>query len=123
MFDIEPVTCEKLTLSAHHGRVKLAGSIEIPNPNKVMQPFLKKVHELMVHYHLKAVEVDLSELTFINSCGVKELVAWILSQDELDNEQKYQITFLCNPDFSWQELTITSVVWLNPDQIKMKMIR
>ncbi len=123
MFDMEPTTYEKLTLSVQAGRVKLAGSIEMPNPNEVMQPFFSKIHDLMVSHQYKALEVDLSELTFLNSCGVKEIVAWILKQDELDMEQKYQITFLCNPNYSWQELTITSVVWLNPSQIKMKMIR
>lgn len=122
MLDIKPVQSGRITLSAKNNTVILAGSIDVANPNEIMQPFFNAIHEAVLNDGLKEVQVDIRELTFLNSCGIKEIVAWILRQDELTEDKKYKIVFLCSSNYSWQELTIASIIWLNPHQVKMERI-
>ncbi len=104
------------------GNVIIAGNVEVADPGKIMGPFFKEVHQNILENNMKGVKVDITNLTFLNSSGIKEFVDWVIKLEDLSDDQRYKITFLCNPDLIWQESSISTIELLNSDYISKEGI-
>jgi hypothetical protein len=100
----------------------ISGSIDNRNPGKFLNPYFSKLHEEIVNSGKKEVKVDLTKLTFLNSSGIKEFVEWIMKIDSLQDNRKYNITFLTNSELLWQESSISTLVYLNPMLLKKVVV-
>ena len=56
----------------------MSGSIEVRDPGEVFNPYWKSLDETLRAEGIKQVELDLSELDFMNSSGILTLVRWII---------------------------------------------
>ncbi|OHD05401.1 MAG: hypothetical protein A2086_13655 [Spirochaetes bacterium GWD1_27_9] len=105
-------------LKAEGDTIFINGNIDCQGPGKFMNPFFSDVHNDILKNSMKNVKLDIRKLTFLNSSGIKELVEWIMKLDILSDAQKYTITILTNPEFMWQESSISTLVYLNTNYVK-----
>jgi hypothetical protein len=101
--------------------VTISGSIDCLDPGTFMSPFLNDAHEYVLKEEMNSVSVDILNLNFLNSSGIKEFVNWIMKLEFLEEEKKYEIKFLCNHEYLWQEPSIRTLAFLNPDYVKMEL--
>lgn len=119
---VEPVNHGGICLEFTGNRVVLKGMLDDENPGVFMEPFIDKVHDSIIEQGLKSITIDITELAYLNSSAIKEIVYWVLKQKNLTDQEVYTITFLCNSQFLWQESSISTIIFLNPDYIKKEII-
>lgn len=105
-------------LKIENNIIYMSGNIDCQKPRYFMEPFFSKAHKYFIDNGIKKVTVDITDLKFLNSSGIRELVDWVMKLSELPEKQKYLITFLCNPDYLWQESSITTIAFLDSEHIK-----
>jgi hypothetical protein len=103
--------------------VIISGSINHPKPNIFMEPFLQEVHDNILAKAIKAVDVDITDLQFLNSSGIREFVDWVMKLNELEEEKKYTIKFLCNAEHKWQDSSLSTVTFLNPEYTSKVVVK
>lgn len=116
--NIKPVKTDKILMEMRDKSVYLSGTVLVEQPAKFMEPFFIDVHEAILDEGISEIKIDLRDLKFLNSSGIKEIVKWILKVDALPDETQYSLMFLYNPETLWQESFISSIVNLNPEIIK-----
>lgn len=94
------------------------GSIDCPAPGTFLNPFFKDLNKQIVSSAMKAVKVDLTNLNFLNSSGIKEFVDWVMGLSALSEAEQYTIEIVTNPDQIWQESSISTLVYLNTKLVK-----
>ena len=100
----------------------IAGSIDNRDPGKYLNPYFSQLHNDIVDSGIKEIKVDLTQLTFLNSSGIKEFVEWIMKIEQLQENKQYNLVFLTNSELLWQESSISTLVYLNPDILKKIVI-
>jgi hypothetical protein len=119
------------TVQAAGGRVRLrvdgdtiymAGEIDQLSPRDFMAGFFEIVHNMALGESLPLVRVDVTELLFLNSSGIKEFLSWILRRNRIPAEKKYKINFLFDPTVSWQPVTLPRLRDLDPDGIVLTAV-
>jgi hypothetical protein len=101
--------------------INISGSIDCLDPGAFMSPFLNEAHEFILEKLMKEVKVDIVKLNFLNSSGIKEFVEWIMKLEFLPEDQRYSIVFICNHEYLWQEPSIRTLAFLNPECVKMEL--
>lgn len=107
----------KVSLRVEGDTVFLAGEIDQLSPRDFMAGFLEVVHNMALSESLAEVKVDVTQLVFLNSAGIKEFLSWILRRNRLPPEKKYQINFIFDPGVTWQPVTLPRLRDLDPNRI------
>ena len=107
----------KVSLRVDGETVFVAGEIDQLSPRDFMAGFLEIVHNMALGEELGEVKVDITQLTFLNSSGIKEFLSWILRRNRIAPEKKYRINFLFDPTVSWQPITLPRLRDLDPEGI------
>ena len=96
----------KISLRVDGDTVFIAGEIDQLSPRDFMAGFLEIVHNMALGEGLGEVKVNVTELAFLNSSGIKEFLSWILRRNRIPPEKKYKINFLFDPAVAWQPITL-----------------
>jgi hypothetical protein len=107
----------KVRLRVEGDTIYVAGEIDQLSPRDFMAGFLEIVHNMALGEKLALVRVDVTELAFLNSSGIKEFLSWILRRNRIPPEKKYRINFLFDPTVSWQPITLPRLRDLDPEGI------
>ena len=102
--------------------VKFSGVIDHVNPGEFLDPLLLQIHEAAIGQQVAQVSADFSELSFLNSSGIKSFVKWIMNQLQLDAAQRYRIQFLYSPAVTWQQSSLKALVVLSRGTISLNPI-
>ncbi len=97
--------------------VVITGSTKTSYPSTIMTPFFEELHGKLLEAGEKSIKIDIRQLGFLNSAGIKEIVNWILKLEKIPEIKKYKIIFVYDPEISWQESFVSSMVYLNKDMI------
>jgi anti-anti-sigma factor len=76
--------------------------------------FFDRLHSELCRTRAPRVLIDLRELRFISSSGIKVLATWIFSIAKLEPRDRYRVTFLTNPNLGWQRPTLEAFQSLAP---------
>ncbi len=116
-----PVTTEGFTLSfAADGEqvvVLLRGVVDIENPDELILPALLKLDSELNKNSVPGVSFDIRELEFINSSGIKAFLQMIMKNVSRPDSGQYRISFLHNPEKTFQKKSFTSITFLAPDLV------
>jgi len=112
----------KVRLRVEGDTIYVAGEIDQLSPRDFMAGFLEIVHNMALGESLPLVRVDVTELAFLNSSGIKEFLSWILRRNRIPPEKKYKINFLFDPSVSWQPVTLPRLRDLDPDGITLTAV-
>lgn len=121
-FAVRPVFLDNFSIDIKNDIIVMKGSLFSQNSEEIMEPFIDAFHDEAVAKGVKQITVDIVELTFLNSSGIKVLAAWISNVDILSEEQRYQILFRCNSAHLWQETSITTLALLSPEVVKKEFV-
>jgi hypothetical protein len=116
--EVKNLKVEGADIFFNNDTLLISGSIDGRDPGKFLNPYFTRLHEAIINSGIKEINVDLTKLTFLNSSGIKEFVEWIMKIESLNENKKYNITFLTNSDLLWQESSISTLVYLNPILLK-----
>ena len=97
--------------------VLFSGKINMKNPGEIFNPYLDQLHQKVVEVGIKDVNADFTNLSFLNSSGLKTLIRWIMQIARLDATKKYKIKILYTNKYSWQETSLTTFSSLVPDLV------
>jgi hypothetical protein len=112
----------KVSLRVDGDTVFVAGEIDQLSPRDFMASFLEIVHNMALGEGLVEVKVDVTELSYLNSSGIKEFLSWILRRNRIPPEKKYRLNFLFDPAVTWQPITLPRLRDLDPDGIVLTPI-
>ncbi len=124
--EIEPLELERVKLSVDDEndgvRVVLSGMIDMRDPSVEILPYLLRLHEEVMKNDIKYITADFSDLTFMNSSGIKSIISWIMKLNDIPEEKRYIINIIHNPEITWQESSIQVMQQLFPELIVVKKV-
>ncbi|MBN2532769.1 MAG: hypothetical protein JXB88_07760 [Spirochaetales bacterium] len=112
---IDPVIKGGMELKAEGTTVYISGCVNHPSPGMFIEPFITEVHNKILEKKIKEIVVNITDLRFLNSAGIRELVDWVMKLSALEEGKKYKIKFLCSSEYQWQESSMTTLVYLSPE--------
>ena len=97
-------------------RVVVSGAVEMRDPGDVLNPYWNAVDEQARERSLRRVELDLRDVSFMNSSGILTLVRWItkLKGIQLKGEPVYQLVLEYDRNVTWQRTSIPTLAKLAP---------
>ena len=111
--EVKPVSESGIEMKAEGNVISFSGSINHPRPQVFMEPFIEEVHDSILKNNIKEVDLNITQLRFLNSSGIREIVDWVLKMSKLPEDQKYKINFICSREHKWQESSISTLIYLN----------
>lgn len=115
--NIAPVSKSGIDMKVSGTTVYFSGSINHPRPGEFMEPFIQSVHDTIVRNGIAEIRVDITQLRFLNSAGIRELVDWVMKMSSLPDSQKYRIQFVCSAEHKWQESSMSTLIYLNAEYL------
>jgi hypothetical protein len=122
--NIEPIVEERIKIDvsdvAGGLAIKFAGDIDMEDPGIILDPLFDKVHDGMISLNLKEVRADFTDLSFLNSSGIKSVAKWIMKLSDLSSDAKYLIKIIHNKDITWQVTSLPTLTFLVPGGVKIE---
>lgn len=82
--------------------------------------FLTAAHECATSYLASRVVVDVTELKFINSSCLKNVVSWLITVKNDAKNRQYHIVFWLNPKATWQDRSFTAMACMCADLVTLE---
>ena len=100
--------------------LKFSGAIDHPNPGEFLDPILEKLHDQVLEKKIPKVDADFTNLSFLNSSGIKSLIKWIMKQVELPKERRYPINMIYSGKVTWQQTSLRAITYLAKDIVTIE---
>jgi hypothetical protein len=115
---MQPLSAEGISITPHAGegglRVKVSGAVEMRDPGDLLNPYWTGLDEEVRARGIKRVEVDLRDVSFMNSSGILTLVRWITKAKAHAPEAAYQLVLQYDRNVTWQRTSIPTLAKLAP---------
>jgi hypothetical protein len=95
-------------------RISVSGAIEMREPGELLNPFWNSIDEDARGRGIRRVELDLRDLSFMNSSGILTLVRWITKVRGHAPDGAYQLVLLYDRNVTWQRTSIPTLAKLAP---------
>ena len=95
--------------------VRMSGAVEMRDPGELLTPYWNKLDEITRERALRRVEVDMRDLSFMNSSGILTLVRWITKAKGHPKENAYRLVLQYDRNVTWQRTSIPTLAKLAPD--------
>lgn len=125
-FNIEPLHFENAIASLENNNdgltLVLSGDIDMRDTSLELLPYLLEIHNALILNNIKDIRLNLINLNFMNSNGIKTLINWIMKLTEMPDDKQYKIIITANNNIAWQESTLPVLQKLFPDFIIVELI-
>ncbi len=115
---LAPLTAEGLSIvpAVHDTKMRLtmSGTVEMRDPGEMLNPFWSRIDMEARNRSLQSVEVDLQDLSFMNSSGILTLVRWIT---KLKASAAYRLVIRYDRNVTWQRSSIPTLAKLAPNVV------
>ena len=98
-------------------QVKVTGAVEMREPGDVLNPYWAAMDEEAVRHRIKRVEVDLRDLSFMNSSGILTLVRWITRAKAHPPVAGYTLVLKYDRNVTWQRTSVPTLAKLAPNVV------
>jgi hypothetical protein len=88
--------------------VRLKGTITKKEPAADLDSFFKTIHRTAISERTTQVNVDVSELTFVNSSAIRLFVDWA-TWVKNESTHRYKLRFLTSRHITWQKTSFTAL--------------
>jgi hypothetical protein len=99
-------------------RVRCWGVLEVPNATVEVQSRLLALHEAALAARIPLVELDVSDVEYMNSSGLKSFMAWFLAAANTRGGA-YAIRVGYDPARRWQQISLRPMERLAPDTVRL----
>lgn len=121
-FQMDKMEKDGVKLEYKDAILYISGIITSQKPGEFLDPYFTDFNEKAAKSGLKEITVDIRELSYLNSAGIRSLVDWILAMEELPADKKYKINILCSSQHQWQKTSINSLTFLSPSLVTKKEV-
>lgn len=97
--------------------IRFQGSVDDADPSVFLDPTLEQIHAQILENRLTEVDADFTDMTILNSSGIKCLIKWIVKQTGLAEDQQYKIRFLYSSRVTWQQTSLKALTYLAPKTV------
>ncbi len=102
-------------------RISLGGTITVRSPEADLQPFIKKLHEAALADALSELEIDVSQLEFVNSSAIRVLIDWTTwAKSAAASNTGYKLVFTINRGTTWQRTSFVALQALAANVIEVR---
>ena len=116
--ELQPLSMEGLQVVPSMGddavRIKMTGAVEMRDPGEVLTPYWNGVDDEARRLAVKRVEVDMRDLSFMNSSGILTLVRWITKAKA---QGGYQLVLQYDRNVTWQRTSVPTLAKLAPSLV------
>lgn len=102
--------------------VSFIGEIELFNPEILLDPFIYSMHRYILYKKIKNIVIDLGELIYCNSSGIRCFMKWISLDYNLPPESRYSIRIISNHDYHWQVTSVNIFGLIAPGIVDVEKI-
>jgi hypothetical protein len=99
-------------------RLVCEGVLDARDAAALVQPELLKLHASLVEEKISTVRLEIANVEYINSSGLKSFMAWFLAASNL-KENRYSIEVEYDQGSSWQQLSLRPMERLAPNTVKL----
>jgi ABC-type transporter Mla MlaB component len=111
---------EGLTVTPRLGentlRVTVIGAVEMRDPGEVLTPYWTGIDDEARRRGLRRVELDVKDLSYMNSSGILTLVRWI-TRAKGHEADAYQLVVYYDGNVTWQRTSIPTLAKLAPQVV------
>ena len=120
---LEERTSERATLQlrmASNGlHLDFIGEIDMRDPEQALLDFLVHTDGIVAGREQKELFVDFTQLTYMNSSGIKLLITWLMGIRELPPEKQFVIIVHHDPESAWQTSCMPILQKILPDFVRI----
>lgn len=98
--------------------VSVLGVVEMREPGDVLNPYWNRIDEEVRKRSLRRVELDLRDLSFMNSSGILTLVRWITRVKSHAGNDAYQLILRYDRNVTWQRSSVPTLAKLAPNVVQ-----
>ena len=99
-----------------------SGAIDDKNPEEYLSPFFNEVNTKMISTKFKNLDLDLKELTFLNSSGIKCFVQLVTQMMKIPLENRYHLKMKIDSNSQWQNTSFSLLKSVSKDFIIIEKI-
>ncbi|MBI3184758.1 MAG: hypothetical protein HYZ28_21690 [Myxococcales bacterium] len=99
--------------------VRCSGILDVPDAAAHVQPHLLGLHSAVVAAKIPLVRLDVTDVEYMNSSGLKSFMAWFLIASQSKDHQ-YTIEVGYDPHRSWQQVSLRPMERLAPKVVRLK---
>ncbi|HVR39118.1 MAG TPA: hypothetical protein VMU84_08475 [Thermoanaerobaculia bacterium] len=118
---LAPLTAEGVKIVPRYDgntlHVAISGAIEMRDPGQLLTPYWTSLDEYATHHSIHRVELDMRDLTFMNSSGILTLVRWITKAKTHDAQSAYKLVLQYDRNVTWQRTSIPTLAKLAPEVV------
>lgn len=103
--------------------IKLTGTIAVRDPQTTIRPYFRQLHDAACALPGHHLEVDVVDLTFVNSSAIRTFLDWTSWIQEEPEERRYALTFKTSPGVAWQRASLPALAALAPEIIRIDVAR
>jgi hypothetical protein len=96
-------------------RLELRGTLSTPTAQAEVKKQLQDLHAQLVSLRVPEFQVDVRELTFVNSTAIRGFVDWISRAAHAG----YRLIFTTNPRVTWHRLSFSVLKSLAPETVQI----
>lgn len=120
-FDIKDIVQEKMSIKVTDDpeglQITVEGIIDLQDPGVILDPFFESVHKTCLDKKLGSVKVNLQNLNFLNSSGIKCLAKWVLGLSHVPADKRYKVVIQQNPGITWQKTSLVTLTFAAPGMV------
>lgn len=98
--------------------ISVLGVVEMREPGDVLNPYWNRIDEEVRKRSLRRVELDLRDLSFMNSSGILTLVRWITRVKSHSGNDSYQLVLRYDRNVTWQRSSVPTLAKLAPNVVQ-----
>jgi hypothetical protein len=99
-------------------RVVFRGTVSMRDPSRVVGGYLRRIHDTAVASKLPEVTVELRELKFMNSSGLRVFLEWV--ENIRTGAHRYRLRLRINKSVSWQRSSFFAIADLAPEFVTVE---
>jgi hypothetical protein len=99
--------------------IALSGVLSTPDPRQTVGAFFEALHHAAVADGVSSVEVNVRELTFVNSSAIRLFVDWASRISSTPEAQRYQVHFFTSRQITWQRTSFNVLRSLAPQAVQV----
>lgn len=115
---ITPDFTARLEKTADRWTVKCSGTLDVSDAAARVQPEMLKLHEAIAAEKIAQVRLEVHDVEYMNSSGLKAFMAWFLAASN-SKTHRYAIEVVYDPNKSWQQLSFRPMERLAPNTVKL----
>lgn len=99
--------------------VRIFGVIDQAQPGKFLDPIVDWLHADALAHGWTGMDLDVRDLSFINSSGIKSFAGWIKKYMDTPAEGRYELSFIYKDTVTWQRATIKAFSAMSRGTVKV----